>query len=373
MLKDVRISRLTFINLILAALLIGTFLSPIVYGGLRHYFVSYENGNAESLKESDQKPAIALQTAYTNVYKKVSPSVVFIKTNVLIPPRYWFDYYRQGEGAGSGFIIDKEGFILTNAHVVANANKIEVIFHDSTQARAKLIGRDDLSDIALIQVAPSDKLVPCVFGDSDKVEPGQLAFAIGAPFGLDRTFTVGVISAKHRQIDASRFSRIQTDASINPGNSGGPLINVMGEVVGINQSIISPNGQGGSVGIGFAIPINEVKSVIEQLKREKRVIGRPALGLQVGVPAESLREELKLGRETGLLVIMVVPGSAADEAGLKESDFLLSANGHALKLPQELVQEVQKTGIGGKLKLDLIRQGRRTSITATIGEDSTSR
>lgn len=373
MFREIKLTRLTLINLVLAALLIGTFLSPIFYGGVRNLIFQTDSGSAEPLKESDQKAAVNLQQSLINVYKKTSPSVVFIKTNVLIPPRYWFDYYRQGEGAGSGFIVDKEGYIVTNSHVVAGAQKIEVIFHDNTTVRAKLIGRDEASDVALIQVPASDKLVPIAFGDSDKVEPGQLAFAIGAPFGLDRTFTMGVVSAKHRQIDQSKFSRIQTDASINPGNSGGPLINILGEVIGINQSIISPNGQGGSVGIGFAIPINEVRSIFDQLKHEKRVIGKPALGLQVGVPSDALREQLKIPPGTGVVVIMVVPGSAAQEAGLQEGDFIERANGKPMASVNDLVGEVQKVGSGGKMTIELIRQGKKMTLSAVVGEDSSGR
>ncbi|MCR9144416.1 MAG: trypsin-like peptidase domain-containing protein [bacterium] len=364
--REFKISRLTLINIVLTTLLLGTFLSPIFYGGFKGAFISDNTADAQPLTESEQSAALALQRSFQNIYKKASPSVVFIKTNVLVRSGYWLDIQRGQEQAGSGFIIDKEGFIVTNSHVVAGARKIEVIFHDNRVATAKLVGRDEASDVALIQVSDTDGLVPATLGDSDDVAVGQLAFALGAPFGLDRTFTVGSISAKQRSIDNSRYSRIQTDASINPGNSGGPLLNVFGEVVGINQSIYSTSG--GNVGIGFAIPINEARSVISQLKTEKRVIGKPTLGVQIGVPAETLRQDLGLGDKKGVVVIHVLPGSAAQDAGLKEYDFVVQANGQPVGEPKDLISQVQEVGVGGSLKLKVIRNGKELDLTAKVGE-----
>ncbi|MDH5655794.1 MAG: trypsin-like peptidase domain-containing protein [Spirochaetia bacterium] len=368
--RNIKISRFTLINIILFSVLIGTFLSPLVYGGLRDSFYSKDSPSAGPLSEKDQLAGLAVQKSYINVFKKASPSVVYIKTNVLVRPDFFFDFYRQVEGAGSGFIIDKEGHIITNSHVVAGAQKIEVHLNDDTRLKAKLIGRDENSDIALIKVISPPELSPAVLGDSDSVEPGQLAFALGAPYGLDSTFTVGIISAKHRFIDNSRYSRIQTDASINPGNSGGPLLNIYGEVIGINQSIISPGGQGGSVGIGFAIPINEVKQLIDQLKKEKRVIGRPAIGVQIKVPSPMNRDFLRIGDEPGLIVSFVIPGSAAEDAGLKEYDFITKANGKTMESPKDLVDEVNKTGVGGKVDLEIIRNGKKIKLKITVGEDT---
>ena len=368
--KNIKISRITLINLIIFSILMGTFISPLVYGGFREMFRTGQNSVANPLSEETQRAGLAIQQSYINVFQKASPSVVYIKTNVLVRPDFFFDFYRQIEGAGSGFIIDKEGYIITNSHVVAGAQKIEVYLNDDTRLKANLVGRDENSDIALIKVVSPPDLTPALLGDSDSVEPGQLAFALGAPYGLDSTFTVGIVSAKHRFIDNSRYSRIQTDASINPGNSGGPLLNIFGEVIGINQSIISPGGQGGSVGIGFAIPINEVKQLIEQLKTEKRVIGRPAIGVQIKVPTQMNRDYLRIGDEPGLIVSFVIPGSAAEDAGLKEYDFIMKANDKELNSPKDLVEEVNKTGVGGKIKLDLIRGGKKMSLTITVGEDT---
>ncbi|MBU44491.1 MAG: serine protease [Spirochaetaceae bacterium] len=363
-----RTSRFTIATLVFLGLLIGTFLSPLIYSGFRNS-VNYQFSDAKPLSADDQKVALALQENFMNVFKKAQPSVVYIRTNVVIQPRNFFEYYRQVEGAGAGFVIDKEGYIVTNNHVVAGARRIEVIFSDSRTMEATLVGRDEASDIALIKVPASDDLVPAVLGNSDKVEPGQMAFALGSPFGLESTFTMGIISAKARKVDNSRYSRIQTDASINPGNSGGPLLNIYGEVVGINQSIISPNGQGGSVGIGFAIPINEAKAIIQQLKTEKRVIGKPALGVSLTQPGQSFRNYLNLGNEPGVLVRFVVPGSAAEEAGIQQNDFITKANGEVIEEPEDLIAQVQETGVGNKMELEIIRNGKRITITATIGED----
>ncbi len=367
---EMRINRLTLINIIVATLLIGTLLSPIIYGGVRGWFSYFDKPIANPLSPADQRAALELQQAYINIYEKASPSVVFIKTNVLVRSGgFWFDFYRQKEQAGSGFIVDKEGYIVTNSHVVAGARRIEVIFHDNTRATAKLVGRDEASDVALVKVPTSDRLMPALLGDSHGVKVGQLAFALGAPFGLDRTFTVGIISAKQRQVDNSRYSRIQTDAAINFGNSGGPLLNILGEVVGINQSIYSTSG-GGNVGIGFAIPINEAKTVIGQLRKERRVIGRPTLGVQVGVPAPNLREDLGLNEKEGVVVIQVVPGSAAASADIREYDFITAANSKEVKAAEDLIAQVQKAGVGGSLQLDIIRKGKKFTVTVEVGESA---
>ncbi|MCB1139155.1 MAG: trypsin-like peptidase domain-containing protein [Leptospiraceae bacterium] len=363
-----RTSRFTIATLVFLGILLGTFISPLIYSGFKSR-INYQFSDAKPLDAEDQKVALALQENYMNVFRKAQPSVVYIRTNVVIPPRTFFEYYRRVEGAGSGFIIDKEGYIVTNNHVVAGARRIEVVFSDNRTVEATLVGRDEASDIALIKVPASEDLVPAVLGDSDKVEPGQMAFALGSPFGLESTFTMGIISAKARKVDNSRYSRIQTDASINPGNSGGPLLNIYGEVVGINQSIISPNGQGGSVGIGFAIPINEAKAIIQQLKTEKRVIGKPALGVSLAVPGQSYRNYLNLGNEPGVLVRFVVPGSAAEEAGIQENDFITKANGEVVEDPEDLIAQVQEVGVGNQMEMEIIRNGKRMKVTATIGED----
>ena len=364
-----RISRITLANVLLLTFFAGTFFSPLIYSGLKNgIFRTGQSGEADPISESEQAALVSLQNGYMNVYRKASPSVVYIRTNMLVKPKFWFDYYREVEGAGSGFLIDKDGYIVTNNHVVAGAQNIEVIFHDDTRAKARLVGRDESSDVALLKVPASDRYVPAVLGDSDRVEPGQMVFALGAPFGLDRTFTTGIISAKQRFIDNSKFSRIQTDAAINQGNSGGPLLNIFGEVVGINQSILSAGG-GGNVGIGFAIPINDARQVVEYLKKEKRVVGKPALGVSVGSPGDSYREYLGVGDRQGVVIRFVIPGSAAEESGIEENDFVTEANGEPMTKPEDLIREVQKAGVGGKLQLKILRKGKPMTLEVTVGED----
>ena len=366
---NIQMSRFTLLNLIFFSLLIGTFVSPLVYSGLRND--SHRQGiEGEPIPESDQATAIALQKNFINVFRKAQPSVVYIKTNIVVRPHSWFEYYQRIEGQGTGVIIDQDGYIVTNSHVVANAQEIEVTFFDDTKAPATLVGRDESSDVAVIKVPASNRLQPALLGDSDKVEPGQLAFALGSPFGLESTFTQGMISAKSRNIDDTKYTRIQTDASINPGNSGGPLLNIYGQVIGINQSIISPDGKGGSVGIGFAIPINEVKDTIDRLKKEKRVIGRAALGVSVGAASDNLRDYLGIeGDVPGVVVRMVVPGSAAEKAGLKENDYIYQVNGDKVTSAEDLIRSVQKAGVGAKIKLDIYRGGKRLSLNGIVGED----
>ncbi len=357
-------------SLIFLSVLVGSLLGPIIYSGFKHIFVSFQNTEAEPLNANEQRTAIQLQKNYINIYEKVSPSVVFIKTNVLVRSGgFWFEYYRQGEQAGSGFIIDRDGYIVTNNHVVKGAQKIEVIFYDKRTVTAQLVGRDESSDVALIKVPKDPELEPAILGNSDKVAVGQIACALGAPFGLDRTFTVGIISAKQRNIDESRYSRIQTDAAINFGNSGGPLINVYGEVVGINQSIYSQGG-GGNVGIGFAIPINEAKSVIKQLRQSKRVIGKPSLGVQIAIVSDKLRQDLKLVDLEGVIVVQVIPGSEAQKAGLKEYDFITKINGKQIKEPKNMIGIIQKSDIGESVVLDVMRNGKLLKIRAKIGEST---
>ncbi len=362
-----KLNRLRLINYSILFFLLGAFVSPILYSGIKSWFVTEQAVQATPLSETQQQAALALQESYIGIYEKSSPSVVYIRTNVIVRSGgFWRDFYQQKQQAGSGFIVDKKGHIVTNNHVVAGARRIEVIFHDNTKTTAKLIGRDEASDVALVKVKPPRGIIPAILGDSDQVRVGQLAFALGAPFGLDRTFTVGIISAKHRRIDNSRYSRIQTDAAINVGNSGGPLLNVFGEVVGINQSIYSTTG--GSVGIGFAIPINDAKNVIEQLRKEKRVIGRPTLGVNIAVPAPTLRADLKVGKRKGVVVIQVLAGSSAQEGGLREYDFIYMANGKKVSSSKDLISAVQKAGVDGTLVLKIIREGKEKSLKISVGE-----
>ncbi|RME64771.1 MAG: PDZ domain-containing protein, partial [Nitrospirae bacterium] len=249
------------------------------------------------------------------VFEEASPSVVNITTTTIVMD--FFSVYPQ-KGAGSGSIIDPSGYILTNYHVVEDANEITVTLHNGKKYPARFVGADPENDLAIIKIDPEEPLKPLPLGDSDNLKVGQRVFAIGNPFGLNSTLTTGIISALGRPLSTEKGvvieDVIQTDAPINPGNSGGPLIDTSGRMIGINTAIFTPSG--GSVGIGFAIPVNTAKELIPDLITYGRV-RRPYLGV-VGIPLwPSLSEALGLAVEKGILVSKVVKGSPAEEAGIR--------------------------------------------------------
>ena len=255
-----------------------------------------------------------------NIYKRVSPSVVNIAT-ITYEEDFFFDVVPR-QGAGSGFIIDTAGHVLTNNHVVAGAQKMSVSFEDQSKTYpATLVGLDARSDLAVIKVkGPSSILTPVMLGDSSILQVGQKAIAIGNPFGIGRTITTGVISALNRKVRKSNNSvasdMIQTDAAINMGNSGGPLINSKGEVIGINTMIFSPNEGKGSVGIGFAIPINNAKRFLPDLIQKGKV-SYPWLGVKILALRPDYKEVLELPVYEGLLVLQVIQNSPASYGGIK--------------------------------------------------------
>ena len=224
---------------------------------------------------------------------------------------------------GSGFVVDASGIIVTNNHVVEGAESIEVHFHDDTVLKAELVGRDPKTDLAVIRVKP-DKPLPIVsFGDSDSLRIGDWVMAIGNPFGLGGSVSLGIVSARNRDINAGPYDDfIQTDAAINKGNSGGPLFNLKGEVMGINTAIFSPSG--GSVGIGFSVPSNTAKNVISQLIQfgETR---RGWLGVKIQAVTDDIAESLNLGKSGGALVADVTPGGPAEKAGIQSGDVVVSS------------------------------------------------
>ena len=246
---------------------------------------------------------------------------------------------------GSGFIIDKGGYVLTNNHVVDHADEVMITLLDKQQYRAKIIGTDQKMDLALLRIQDPKKPLPSnmaavTFGDSDAARIGESVFAVGNPFGLGHTVTVGIISAKHRTIGAGPFDNfLQTDAAINPGNSGGPLFNMKGRVVGINTMIYSRSGQSG--GVGFAIPINEAKSLIPDLKRYGRV-PRPWLGIIADRMNPALQAYLHLPVSEGVLVYNLVQDAPADDAGLQEGDVILSMDGAQTKEPYDVERALAK-------------------------------
>jgi serine protease Do len=267
---------------------------------------------------------------------------------------------------GSGFIIDGDGSILTNNHVVENASKIVVKLSDDQEYEAKVIGRDPKTDIAIIRINAKTNLPAASFGDSDKLEVGEWVMAIGNPFGLDSTVTSGIVSAKGRHIGQGPYDNfIQTDASINPGNSGGPLINLRGEVIGINTAIFSRTG--GNIGIGFAIPINLVKELLPQL-RGKGKVTRGYLGVLIQKVTPEIGESFGQDRSSGALVANVSKYGPADKAGVKVGDVIIEFDGKEVKESGDLPIIVARTAVDKKVRMKVLRDKKETVLNVAVGE-----
>jgi serine protease Do len=334
-------------------------------------------------KDSGQK----FPRSFAELVKKSSPSVVNIIALKIIrspgqgaaplgpedPMRDFFERffgrqlpqeYRQNE-LGTGFVIDREGFILTNNHVVEQTEELKVRFSDEKQYNAKIIGRDPKTDLALIKIDAQEPLTPLRLGDSDSLQVGDWVVAIGNPFGLGNTVTAGIVSAKYRQIGGGPYDNfIQTDAPINPGNSGGPLLDLDGKVVGVNSAIFSQDG--GNIGIGFAIPINMAKQLLPQL-REGRV-RRSWLGVMVQNITPELKSKLGLGTDQGALVSDVSAGGPAEKAGIKRGDVILKFDGKAIRSSRDLPFVVASTPIGKKVAVEVMREGQRMNLQVTTEE-----
>jgi len=269
-------------------------------------------------------------------------------------------------GLGSGFIISPDGYILTNGHVVADSDDVTVRLSDAKREfKAKVVGVDRRTDVALIKVDAHD-LPVAKLGTSSQVEPGQWVAAIGSPFGFDNTITAGIVSATRRALpDESFVPFIQTDVAVNPGNSGGPLINLKGEVVGINSMIYSRTG--GYMGVSFAIPIDVALDVAKQLQATGKVT-RGRLGVGIQSLTKELAQSFKLDQPVGAVITNVEKGSPADKAGLKAGDVILSYNGKKIEDPNELPRLVAATKPGEKAKLEVWRNGKREQVAATVGE-----
>jgi Do/DeqQ family serine protease len=321
--------------------------------------------------------------------KRVSPSVVNIATrgtikeqpgrNPLLDDPFFRRFFdtpqdskpreRQFQSAGSGVIVDaKNGYIITNHHVVENASEITITLLDNRTFSAKVIGSDEGADVAVLQ-AKQPNLTAMPLGDSAKLEVGDYVVAIGNPFGLQHTVTAGIVSALGRSginPDSNGYEDfIQTDASINPGNSGGALVNLRGELVGINSAILSRTG--GNIGIGFAIPVNMVRSVMDQLVKYGQV-KRGVLGVQLYSVNADIAKEFGLTETTGALVAGVAQGSAAERAGIKTGDIITSLNGVTMKSSGELRNAIGMLHVGDKVDLGLLRDGKPRKVTALIAE-----
>jgi len=317
-----------------------------------------------------------------NVVKKVEPAVVQINTSrtvaTQVPEAFNDPFFRRFfgealptppqertvEGLGSGFIIDAKGLILTNAHVVNNADTVTVTFSDGRSLEGKVLGEDPVTDIAVVQIPASN--LPTVELATTQVQPGQWAIAIGNPLGLQETVTLGVVSATDRSssdvgVADKRIGFIQTDAAINPGNSGGPLLNARGEVIGVNTAII-----GGAQGLGFAIPITEAQQIAQQLITQGKV-EHPYLGVQLLPLTAEVQQQLnnnpnsgvQVETSQGVLVVRVVPNSPADEAGFQPGDVIQAINNQPVTTTDEVQQLVEKSGVGSQVLVD-VQRGNRT-------------
>ncbi len=334
--------------------------------------------------------------AFASVVKKAKPSVVHITVEKAVssknrfhredffndefferffgpqfrrqhPQRNPHKFKRKQQGQGSGFIISKEGHILTNNHVVEDADTITVILADKKKFKAKVIGTDPMSDVALIKIENGSDLPSLPLGDSDKLEVGEWVIAIGNPFGLNQTVTVGVVSAKGRsRVGINEYENfIQTDAAINPGNSGGPLLNIHGQVIGINSALFSRTG--GYMGIGFAIPINMVKAIENQLQQHGKVT-RGWLGVAIQDVNEELAHSFGLKEAKGILVSEVQPGSPADKGGLKRGDVIISLGEVELKDVNDLRNRIALITPGTTSRITVIRDSSEKTIDVAIGE-----
>jgi S1-C subfamily serine protease len=299
------------------------------------------------------------------IYKRDAPGVVFVRAQTLRTdptPFDVFDTARPTEATGSGFVIDEDGLVLTNAHVVAAATEIQVTLSDAHTVSATPVGKDLDTDLALLRVDPGGlDLSPLELGDSETVQVGDPTVAIGNPFGLERTLTTGVVSALQRRLTApSGFTIenvIQTDAALNPGNSGGPLIDASGRVIGINSQIATGGGEasGGSVGIGFAVPVNTAKEVIPELEQAGHV-ERAYLGVE-GSAAED-----------GVLVERVQPGSPAAAAGLGDADVLHRLDGHRVRTMADVSEILERLEPGDVVKVEVSTAGRPRALQATLAD-----
>ncbi len=265
---------------------------------------------------------------------------------------------------GSGFIIDENGYIVTNNHVIDKAKAISVILADDSVFEAELIGKDAKTDIALIKINTNKKLTPVTFGDSDKIRIGDWILAIGNPFGLGGSVTAGIVSAKSRDIESGPYDNfIQTDASINQGSSGGPMFNMAGELIGVNTAIFSTNG--GSMGVGFAIPTNSIKFVIHELKKHGKV-DRGWIGIKMQPTTLELNQSLGLSGNKGAIISEVTPNASASKAGIKAGDVILKFDNHEIDNTKNLSRIVAETPIGKKVAVEIWRNKQRQKVELTI-------
>tara|TARA_B100000029_G_scaffold419020_1_gene424344 strand:+ start:1128 stop:2516 length:1389 start_codon:yes stop_codon:yes gene_type:complete len=342
------------------------------------FFIIFFNANAKDYPGS-----------FADLAEKLMPSVVNISTTQVITTRttpFPFEFppgspfgdlfrdfgepqQRRTSALGSGFIIDSEGIVITNNHVIQGAEDIYVRVNGEKEHEAEIIGTDPLSDLAVLKIKSEEKFSPVKFGDSDKARVGDWVIAIGNPFGLGGTVTSGIISARNRSIGLSRYEDyIQTDASINSGNSGGPLFDMNGDVIGINTAIL---GQSGSIGIGFSIPSNSAKKVIDQLIQFGET-KRGWLGVRIQIVTKEIAEEADLDKPRGALVVSVADNSPSDKAGIRSGDIILEFDGKKINEMRELPKIVAETEVGKTVDVKIWRNKRKVIKNIKLGRLETS-
>ncbi|MCD6412598.1 MAG: Do family serine endopeptidase [Elusimicrobia bacterium] len=371
-----------------------------VFAGFYFYFGRTSREAIEavpaSVSNDDGTSARFLQEfekEFTKVVERAKPAVCNISASSIVEmkePLYFEDFffnpfedffgaprqprYRKrkfkSEATGSGVIIDKDGYVLTNEHVIDGADEIKVTVYIGGKEKvypAEIIGKDEQTDLAVIKIKSKKKFPFLPMGDSSSIKIGQFVFAIGSPFGLAQTVTYGIVSAERQSVriqDKIYDDMIQTDAAINRGNSGGPLINLRGEVIGINTAIVAPSG--GFIGVGFAIPVNKAKEILSSLI-EKGEVTRGWLGIEMREVDEVIEKQFGLKSEEGVLVNRVIQGSPADEAGIKRGDVIVEYDGRPVKTPMDLKKFVQGTSPGEKVQIAVVRSKRNVSLTVKIG------
>lgn len=378
---DVFATTRTMKRFVLFVLLVGlTLLAISRWNQRRRTPERFTPAPASVLQESDFPVLAAMDKETTRLVHAVIPSVVSITTarkipvpSVIDPFEYFFGRRRSAQpqeaiknSLGSGVIVSKEGHILTNHHVVANVDAIMVQLNDGREFPARIIGGDDATDIAVIKIdAPGVKPLP--LGDSDLVSVGQLVFAIGNPFGLQESVTKGIISATGRVTDENRVEYFQTEAVINPGNSGGPLVNIRGEIIGINTAIGNYSGSGTWQGVGFAIPSNTARHAMDGIIKTGRVV-RGYIGISIDQVTPELAAELGLPEPSGALVGAITAGSPAEKGGLKPGDVIVGFNRKTIREPRDLVRQITSTAVGTKVELKVIRDRTELSLPVVIEE-----
>ncbi|MBW1740899.1 MAG: DegQ family serine endoprotease [Deltaproteobacteria bacterium] len=371
--------RLPIVAAVLVSILVGVFLAA----GFNI---------TQDTSASHPSSTVMIPANFTDVAMAVSPAIVNIRTEKIIKgggPVFrhfqspfgkedpFFDFFEKFFGdtprrdfkqrsLGSGFFIDKEGYIVTNNHVIENADKIKVKLKNGKEYDAKIVGRDAKTDIALIKIDSWRDFPAIKMGDSDALKVGEWVVAIGSPFGLENTVTAGIVSAKGRVIGSGPYDDfIQTDASINPGNSGGPLINLKGEVIGINTAIVSRSG--GNVGIGFAIPINLARGIIEQLKTSGTVT-RGWLGVSIQDLTPELAEYYGVKDGKGALVGETFKGDPADKAGIKPKDVIIEVDGDKIQDSRDLSRKIAEVPVGKKITIKVLRNGKKHTFRVAIAK-----